>query len=155
VKRLILLAALAGCAQESGTATNTIAPAEARPAPTPPSAAANRPAISTSGSPPPASALAPGTFRIGIERDGLEMRKLIPQGHAVFHIENRTGQAHAIVVRGAGGEASTDVPQTGRAVVQLVVGPGRYDVFCTVAGHSERAAFETYVAGAPLKLPGG
>lgn len=83
------------------------------------------------------------------------MRKFLPRTHTAFQIENRTAAAHELTLRGPGGAVAATLPANGSAVVQILLGPGRYDLVCTLPGHAERAAFETYVAGAPLELPGG
>lgn len=144
-----------GCAQEPPAATNTIAPAEPRPAPTSTAALAGRPVIATSGSPPPASAAAPGTALVSIEQGRVAMRELLPRGQIAFQIRNRTATAHEITLRGPSGTTAAPLPPNGSTVLQLLLGPGRHELLCTVSGHTERATFDTYVAGAPLNLPAG
>jgi hypothetical protein len=142
------------CSGERQAATDTIAPAEPRPAPTATSAIARRPALATDGSPPPALVTAPGTTFVTVTTMGIEVQRLLPRGHTVFHVQNQTVAAHDIVIRGATGSATASLPAKGRSVIQLLLGIGAYDVTCTVAGHQERARFETYVPGAPLTSQG-
>ena len=144
------LVLVAGCGGEPGAKTNTIAPAEPRPAPTDTSRFTSRAVITTAGSPRPASAAPPGTTFVTIGSNGIDVPRLLPRAHTAFHIENQTGVAHEIVVRGGTGSSAARLTAKGRAVVQLLLGVGAYEIACTVPGHSERARFETYVAGAPI-----
>lgn len=149
------LALAIACGGDRQSATNTIAPAEPRPARTDTSTVASRPAITTAGSPPPASAAAPGTTFVTVANGRIEVQRLLPRAHTVFHVRNQTGVAHEIVVRGATGSVSAPLPPNGRTVLQLLLGPGAYEIACTAPGHREVARFETYAPGRPLKLPAG
>ncbi|HEX7154823.1 MAG TPA: hypothetical protein VF618_25290 [Thermoanaerobaculia bacterium] len=142
-----------GCSREPQATTNTIAPAEPRPAPTLTGTLSNDPVLATSGSPRPASAAAPGTTFVTVRSGRIEIQRLLPRAHTVFHIQNETAIAHEIEVRGGTGSATASLPPNGRTVLQLLLGPGVYDITCTTAGHQERARIETYVAGVPLDTP--
>jgi hypothetical protein len=141
-----------GCNREPQT-TDTIAPAEPRPAPTPISAIDSRPALATSGSPRPALAAAPGTTFVTVDRGGIDVQRLLPRAHTVFYIRNQTAIAHEIVVRGGTGSATATLPANGRTVLQLLLGTGAYDITCTIPRHQESARFETYVPGFPIDTP--
>lgn len=140
-----------GCSREPQETTNTIAPAEPRPAPTVTSTLGSGAAITTSGSPPPASAAAPGTTFVTVANGRIEVQRLLPRAHSVFHVRNQTDLAHEIVVRGGTGSVTATLPPNGRTVLQLLLGPGAYDVTCTIPGHRESARFETYAPGVPLE----
>lgn len=148
----VLVLAL-GCSREP-PATDTIAPAEGRPAPTATSTVGSRVVITTAGSPPPASAPAPGTAFVTVAGGRIEAQRLLPRAHTVFHIQNQTGVAHEIVVRGGTGSATGSLPPNGRTVLQLRLGTGAYDITCLTPGHQESARFETYAPGVPLGTPG-
>lgn len=147
-----LLLLFAGCRAER-PATATIAPAEGRPAPTVTATMNDRPMITTSGSPVPADALAPGTQLVTVSRTGIAMRELIPHGHTVFHITNETPVPHAMVLRSASGTAVlAALPAAGRAVLQTRLTDRAYTLVCATPGHVERAEFSTYTPGpAPLR----
>lgn len=138
-----------GCSREP-QATDTIAPAEGRPAPSATSTVGSRVSITTAGSPPPASAPAPGTAFVTVESGRIQAQRLLPRAHTVFHIQNRTDVAHEIVIRGGTGSATASLPANGRTVLQLLLGAGAYDIACTMPGHQERARFETFAPGVPL-----
>jgi hypothetical protein len=138
-----------GCSREPPATTNTIAPADPRPAPTVTSTVGSS-AITTSGSPPPALAVAPGTTFVTVASGRIDVQRLLPRGHTVFHVKNETDVAHEIVVRGGDRSATAPLPPKGGTVVQLRLGSDSYEIACTVPGHAERAQFETYVAGIPL-----
>jgi hypothetical protein len=142
---------VAGCSREPQAATNTIAPAESRPAPTDTSSLVSGPVISTAGSPPPASAAPPGTTFVTVRSGRIDVQRLLPRAHTAFHIANQTDVAHQIVVRGGSGSSAGSLPAKGRAVVQLLLGTGVYEIACMVPGHRERAQFETYRPGVPLE----
>ena len=146
----VALVLAVGCSREPQTSTNTIAPADPRPAPTVTSTVGSRAAITTSGSPPPASAPAPGTTFVTVANGRIDVQRLLPRGHAVFHVRNQTDLAHELVVRGSTGSATAILPPNGRTVLQLLLGSGAYDVTCTTPGHQESARFETYAPGVPL-----
>ena len=148
---LVFVLALA-CSREP-QATDTIAPAEARPAPSTTSTIGSRVAITTSGSPPPASAPAPGTAFVTVASGRIEAQRLLPRAHTIFHIQNQTAVAHELVVRGDTGSATGSLPPNGRTVIQLLLGTGAYDITCTTPGHQEHARFETYAPGVPLDTP--
>ena len=141
-----------GCSREPQAKTNTIAPAEPRPAATVTSTIGNG-AVNTSGSPPPASAPAPGTTFVTVANGRIDIQRLLPRAHTVFHVRNQTALAHEIVVRGGTGSATATLPPNGRTVLQLLLGTGAYDITCTTPGHQERARFETYAPGVPLDMP--
>jgi hypothetical protein len=148
----VLLLLFAGCRAER-TATATIAPAEGRPAPTVTATMNDRPMITTSGSPVPANALAPGTQLVTVSRTGIAMRELIPRGHTVFHITNETGVPHEMVLRSVSGTAvPAALPAAARSVLQARLTDRAYALVCATPGHTERAEFSTYVPGpAPLR----
>ena len=148
-----VLVLVAGCSREPQAATDTIAPAEARPAPTVTSVVSGRSAIATAGSPRPASAAAPGTTYVTVANGRIDVQRLLPRGHTVFHVRNQTGDAHQLVVRGGTGSATASLPPDGRAVLQLLLGNGSYEIACTTPGHAERTRFETYTPGVPLQAP--
>lgn len=153
VKRAcVLLLLFAGCRAERA-ATATIAPAEPRPAPTVTATMNERPMITTSGSPVPADALAPGTQFVTVSRTGIAMRELIPRGHTVFHITNETAVPHEMVLRSASGTVvPAALPAAGRSVLQARLTDRAYTLVCATPGHAERAEFSTYVPGsAPLR----
>lgn len=149
----IALLLAAGCSREPRATTNTIAPAEPRPAPTVASTSGSPPALATAGSPPPASAAAPGTTFVTVRSGRIEVQRLLPRAHTVFHIRNETAAAHDIAVRGGTGSATASLPPNGSTVIQLLLGSGAYDITCTTPGHQERARFETYAPGAPIDTP--
>jgi hypothetical protein len=146
----IALALALGCSREPRAPTDTIAPAEPRPAPTVISTAGSRPALATSGSPRPASAAAPGTTFVTVGSGRIDVQRLLPRAHTVFHIENQTAVAHEIVVRGGTGSATASLPPNGRTVLQLLLGTGAYEITCTTPGHQESARLETYAPGVPI-----
>lgn len=148
---VLVLVLVLGCSREPRAATTTIAPAEGRPAPAVSSTVGSRPVITTAGSPPPASAAAPGTTFVTVARGRIDVQPLLPRAHTVFHIQNETAVAHELAVRGATGSAMASLPPNGRTVLQLLLGTGVYEVACTTPGHQERARFETYAPGVPLK----
>lgn len=140
-----------GCSGEPQATTNTIAPAEGRPAPPLATTAIDhRPALATAGSPRPASAAAPGTTYVTVGSGGIDVQRLLPRAHTVFHVDNKTATAHEIVVRGGTGSATASLPPNGKSTLQLLLGTGPYDIACTAPGHQESARFETYAAGVPL-----
>jgi hypothetical protein len=143
-----LVLALA-CSGERQPATNTITPAESRPARTT-TADMTHTALATAGSPPPASAPAPGTTFVTVTEGGIEVPRLLPRGHTVFHVQNQTGAAHEIAVRGATGSVTAPLPAKGRSVIQLLVDEKAYVITCTIPGHQEHTRFETYVPGTSL-----
>ena len=145
------LVVVIACGRESQPATNTIAPAEPRPAPTVTSGINSRPRTATAGSPPPASASAPGTTFVTVAAGRIEVQRLLPRGHTVFHVRNDTALAHQLVVQGSAGSASAALPPNGNAVLQLLLGSGAYDIVCTTPGHRERTRIETYAPGAPIQ----
>lgn len=142
-----------GCSREPQTTTNTIAPAEPRPAPPMTSTVGSRPVITTAGSPPPASTGAPGTTFVTVARGRIDVQRLLPRAHTVFHVHNQTDVAHEIVIRGGTGSATASLPPKGRTVLQLLLAAAAYDIVCTTPGHQERARFETYAPGGPLTAP--
>lgn len=145
IRACILLLLFAGCRAER-TATATIAPAEPRPAPTMTATMPDGPMITTSGSPVPANALAPGTQLVTVRRTGITMRELIPRGHTVFHITNETSEPHDLVLRGASDAAvPAALPAAGRSVLQARLTDRAYALVCATPGHAERAEFSTYV----------
>lgn len=151
---LVLVFVLAaGCSREPQAATDTIAPAEPRPAPPVTPAIGDRSAIDTAGSPRPASAAAPGTTFVTVAAGRIDVQRLLPRGHAVFHVRNATGVAHELVVRGGTGSADASLPPGGTTALQLLLGTGSYEIACTTPGHEERARFETYTPGASLQPP--
>jgi hypothetical protein len=83
----------------------------------------------------------------------IDVQRLLPRAHTVFHIENQTEVAHQIVVRGGTGSTTASLPPSGRTTVQLLLGTGAYDITCTTPGHRESARFETYTPGVPLNTP--
>lgn len=108
----------------------------------------DRPMITTSGSPVPSDALAPGTQLVTMSRTGIAMRELIPRGHTAFHITNETAVPHEMVLRSASGTAvSAAVPAAGRSVLQARLTERAYALVCATPGHAERAEFSTYVPG--------
>jgi hypothetical protein len=147
------LALALGCSREPQVTTNTIAPADPRPAATVTAMAGSRPALATAGSPPPASAAAPGTTFMTIANGRIDVQRLLPRGNTVFHVRNQTDLAHEIAVRGGTGSVTATLPANGRMVLQLLLGTGAYDITCTTPGHRESARFETYAAGVPLDTP--
>ena len=146
----IALVLAVACSGEPQATSNTIAPAEPRPAPTVTSTIDRRAALATAGSPPPALAVAPGTTLVTVGSGRIDVQSLLPRAHTAFHIRNQTAVAHEIVVRGGTGSATASLPPNGRAVLQLFLGTGTYDVTCTTPGHQESARFETYAPGVPL-----
>ena len=153
VKKLwIALALAAGCSREPVGETATIAPAEARPAPTA-TDTIDRRSVTTSGSPVPASAVAPGTETITISDAGFSVRPLLPRAHTAFRIANNTDTPHHVTLRGATGSAAAAVPARGEAILQLLLSDAQYELVCTTPGHSERAQFKTYRAGVPQRSP--
>ena len=150
---VLVLALALGCSREPQAATDTIAPAEPRPAPTATSAVGSRSAITTTGSPRPASAAAPGTTFVTVASGRIDVERLLPRGHSVFHVRNQTAVAHQLVVRGGTGSATASLPPNGMTVLQLVLGTGSYEIACTTPGHEERARFETYAPGVPIPSP--
>lgn len=149
----LVLVVVVGCSREPEAATNTIAPADPRPAPTMTSTVGNRPVVTTAGSPRPASAAAPGTTFVTVGSGRIDVERLLPRTHTVFHIRNQTAVAHEIVVRGATGGATASLPPSGTAVLQLLLGAGAHDITCTTPGHQESARFETYAPGVALNPP--
>lgn len=152
IRACVLLVLFAGCRAERAT-TATIAPAEPRPAPTATATMNDQPMITTSGSPVPAGAPAPGTQFVMLDRAGISMRELIPRGHTVFHITNETAAPHDLVLRNASGTAvPAALPAAGRSVLQARLTERAYALVCATPGHAERAEFSTYVPGtAPLR----
>ncbi|HEX6096220.1 MAG TPA: hypothetical protein VF432_07855 [Thermoanaerobaculia bacterium] len=150
---LLVFLLLAGCRGERVADTATIAPAKPRPATTQTATLNDRPMITTSGSPVPADALAPGTQFVMLDRAGISMRELIPRGHTVFHITNETAAPHDLVLRGAAGIAvPAALPAAGRSVLQARLTERTYALVCVTPGHAERAEFSTYVPGpGPLR----
>jgi hypothetical protein len=148
----ILLLLLAGCRAERAV-TATIAPARPRPATTVTATIGERPIITTSGSPLPADALAPGTQQVVVRETEISMRELVPRAHTVFHLTNETAIAHDLVLRAASGSVvGATLPAGGRSVLQARLGEGQYTLECTTPGHGERAEFSTYVPGSdPLR----
>lgn len=142
-----------GCSREPQTATNTIAPAEPRPASPMTSTIGSRPVITTAGSPPPASSRAPGTAFVTVAQGRIDVPPLLPRAHTVFHVHNQTGAAHEIVIRGGTGSATASLPPKGTTVLQLLLAAGAYEIECTIPGHQERARFETYAPGVSLTGP--
>ncbi len=149
----VALVLVLGCSREPQATTNTIAPAEPRPAPTVTSTVGSYPALATAGSPRPASAAAPGTTYVTVANGRIDVQRLLPRAHTVFHVRNQTGIAHEIVVRGGNGSVTATLPPNGRTVLQLLLGTGAYDITCTTPGHQEHARVETYAPGVPLDLP--
>ncbi len=145
---LIALFLTLACSREAQVATNTIAPAEPRPAEAVVSTVGERPVISTAGSPPPPTQPAPGTERVTIGANGIEMRPLLPRAHTAFHITNTTPVAHELELRGAG--VRTIVPPNSTVILQARLGAESYELVCITAGHAEHARFRTYRAGVPL-----
>jgi hypothetical protein len=143
----------AACSAERDSAgTATIAPAEARPAPTATTTLVSVPAITTSGSPPPAVAAAPGSEAVVIRAGTIELRPLLPRGHTAFRIEDATGTSHQLVLRGSsGGSAATTVSADGAGLIQMNLVDPAYELVCTSEGHTERAQFKTYVPGVALR----
>jgi hypothetical protein len=80
----------------------------------------------------------------------IEVQPLLPRAHTVFHVQNRTAEAHQLEIRGGTGSTTASLPANGRTVLQLLVGTGAYDIRCTTPGHEEGARFETYAPGVPL-----
>lgn len=150
----LLLLTLA-CSREPQVATNTIAPAESRPAEPITSTVGTQPVITTAGSPPPPTQTAPGTERVAIRAGGLEVRPLLPRAHTAFRITNETATAHELVLRGGGQDVSIAVPPNGTVILQSLIGEGSYEFVCTTAGHAERARFDTYRAGVPITSSAG
>jgi hypothetical protein len=138
------------CSRESQVATNTIAPAESRPAEPITSTIGTQPVITTAGSPPPPTQIAPGMERIAITTKGIAVRPLLPRGHTAFRITNETAVAHALVLRGGGQNVNAALPANGTIFLQSLIGEGAYEIVCTAPAHSERARFETYRAGVPI-----
>jgi len=148
----VALVLAVGCSREPQATSNTIAPAEPRPEPMVTSTV-DSPALATAGSPRPASAAAPGTTFVTVVSGRIDVQRLLPRAHTVFHIENQTAVAHEIVVRGGTGNSTATLPPNGRTVLQLLLGTGAYDITCTTPGHQESARFETYAPGVPLDTP--
>lgn len=110
--------------------------------------------ITTSGSPVPSGALAPGTQLVAVNRAGISMRSLVPRGHTVFHITNETGLTHDLVLRSASGAAAAaSLPSNGRTILQAAITDRSYSIACTMPGHAEAAEFTTYAGGTPLNAP--
>lgn len=148
----VTLILVAGCSGEPQATSNTIPTADPRPAPAT-STGASRPALATAGSPPPAEVVAPGTAFVTVRSGQLDVQRLLPRAHTVFHVANETDVAHDLVMRGAvAGRAGASLPPNGKAVIALLLGAGAYDVICTTPGHQERARFETYEPGVPLDI---
>lgn len=149
----IVFVLLAGCRGERVADTATIAPAKPQPATTQTATLNDGPIITTSGSPVPANAVAPGTQLVTVSRTAISMRELIPRGHTVFHITNETAGPHDLVLRGAAGTAiPAALPAAGRSVLQARLTDRAYALVCVTPGHAERAEFSTYVPGpAPLR----
>lgn len=150
---VLVLGLALGCNDERQATTNTIAPAEPRPAPTMTSTMIRRPPLATAGSPPPASAAAPGTTFVTVANGRIDVQPLLPRSHTVFHVQNQTDLAHEIAVRGGSGSVTGTLPPNGRTALQLLLGTGAYDITCTTPGHRESARFETYPPGVPLAAP--
>jgi hypothetical protein len=146
----VALMLVAGCSRERQATTNTIAPADPRPAPTVTSTIDRRPALATAGSPRPASATAPGTTFVTVGSGQIDVQRLLPRAHTVFQIQNQTAVAHEIVIRGGTGSATVSLPPNGNTVLQLLLGTGVYDITCTTPGHQESTRFETYAPGVSL-----
>lgn len=156
VRKLWLLLFVLGCGGEQDDhATATIAPADPRPAPTVTGTMDDRPMITTSGSPVPASAVAPGTQLVTLSASGISMRSLIPRAHTAFHIRNETASRHDLVLRSTTSSAAITVPAAKDVVLQAMLSDPAYELACVTPGHSERARFTTYVAGRPLNQPPG
>lgn len=155
VKKLVVVLVLAmGCSRESAERTATIEPADPRPAPTPTETLGDGRQVTTSGSPIPASATAPGMELMTIRDTGITTRPLLPRGQTVFRIENDTGRPHQLELRTPGGDmhARTMVPVGAEAVLQARLDAPSYELVCVTPGHDERTRFDTYVAGTVLQL---
>ena len=151
MRKLWLLLLVLGCGRESReSGTATIAPADPRPAPTLTGTMDARPMITTSGSPAPAGAVAPGTQFVTLRSSGISMRSLIPRAHTAFHIRNETASSHDLVLRTTTSSVPVTIPAAEGAVVQTMLNDAVYELVCVSPGHSERAQFTTYVAGTPL-----
>lgn len=142
-----------GCSREPQATTNTIASAEPRPAPTVTSTLGSHPVLATAGSPLPATVVAPGTTFVTVGSGRIDVQRLLPRAHTVFHVRNQTAVAHEIEVRGGTGSTTASLPPNGKTVLQLLLGAGAYDIRCTTPGHRESARFETYAPGVPLDTP--
>ena len=140
----------AACRQNA-PATSTIAPADPRPAPTALSTVGAEPVITTTGSPPPASAEAPGTEIVRIRKEVIEVRPSLPRAHTVFRMVNETEQSHDIVLRGPSGDVTTSIPPRETRILQLRLVDAAYELTCVAPGHRERGRFETYRPGAPVR----
>jgi hypothetical protein len=143
------------CRGRGDLATTTIAPADPRPAPTLTDRLGHSTAITTSGSPPPASSpLAPGTQLVTVRASGIEMRQLIPRGNTAFHIRNETPVRHVLVLEGEKGHGPLTLMPGGSAVLQAMLTESAYRLVCTTDGHRESVRFTTYRAGADLTRKG-
>ena len=148
--RCAVIVLVAACSRDQAT-TTTIEPAEPRPGALPPALATvgTAPVIDTSGSPPPATVLAPYETVV-ITDDGIEMRDLIPVANTAFEIVNNSTQEHLIAIRGkTGSEARLRRPlQSNEHVyIEMITRDGPYTVRCLIPGHREATAFRTYVPG--------
>lgn len=147
----LLFLGFAACGGERAV-TTTVAPAEPRPAPTQTASLDDRPIVTTSGSPAPANAPAPGTEFVTLSAAGISMRELIPRGHTAFHITNRESQGHDLVLRSASGAAvHARIAPGGSGVLQARLTEPAYTLLCTSPGHAERAEFTTYAPGTSLR----
>ena len=110
VKRLALaFLVLASCRAEHDAKTATIAPAESRPAPPVTTTLGSRPAITTSGSPPPREIVASGSEAVTVREDRIDVRPLLPRGQTAFRIENLTSARHHLILRGTSSTAQAEV----------------------------------------------
>ena len=154
MKRALVVVVLSvGCGREPAQTTATIAPAEPRPAPTVTATILERPLLTTSGSPPPASAVTSGSETVTIDAAGLSVRPLLPRGHTAFRVRNQTAAAHDLVLTGGPDVAEATIPARGTVVLQMLLRAETYELACVIPGHTERAGFRTYVPGTRLEIP--
>lgn len=145
-RSLSIVVLLASCGDDEARVTDTIAPAESRPAPTTAlETLGNERLITTAGSPAPAMRTA-SIEQVRLTSGRIEVRPMLPRMHTVFRIRNESAQPHALRV--SAGEIATTMTQPvapGREVImQIELRRGRHLVTCTIPGHSERTEFATY-----------
>ena len=110
-------------------------------------AAGPPPAVTTSGSPVPSSAVPSNVIAVRMVDYRFEMPNQIAAGSVTFAIENAGEHKHNFEIEGQGieEELEEDLEPGQKGTLRVELKPGRYRVYCPVGNHAEKHGMETTV----------
>lgn len=144
---ILLVAFLIACGGERAT-TNTIEPADPRPAPSAEVATIGQtPFEATAGSPITDEATEPDLVQIGLHDGRIEAPSALPRGETPLHVVNRGTMPHALVVEGAGVRESVAPLAPGQTfILQVLLDQPSVTLSCPLEGHNERATIRMHTS---------